>query len=74
MSIPDKLSKDMAAGLCKNKNGYSVVVSDDNGVKKDRVYKLPKWLSEEIDFHIECARRDGASSKLYEIRKALNVN
>jgi hypothetical protein len=45
---------------------------DSDEIKiKERIYKLPKWLSNEIDYEIECAVNAAIAGRLLEIRKIL---
>jgi len=55
MNIPDKVNKDYFIDLEKVKKCWLVRINSDEPVIKERIYKLPQWLSDEIDYQIELA-------------------
>ena len=71
MNIPDKVNKHYFIDLDKVKKCWLVRINSEDPVIKERIYKLPKWLSDEIDFQIKLAVGDAMHVKTCEIRKSL---
>jgi hypothetical protein len=71
MNIPDKVNKDYYIDLDKVKKCWLVRINSEEPKIKERIYKLPQWLSDEIDYEIERAVDGAVARKTCEIRKSL---
>ncbi len=72
MRIPDKLPKDSFADLIKKgKKSYILVGNDETG--KQKLYEIPKWFQEVIEFEVEMSKESGKNSAISAIRQALHI-